>query len=99
MQEGTDTVFVSQGGQDLITSGRATSCISSLSTLFHLWTRHSIVAVGMGRDFFVRNAEELSNPNITPARRQELLRYMAEGHPDRHGRRRTCLARWFKLWY
>ena len=84
MQEGTDTVFVSQGDQDFSNKWARDIMHKFFKyTGLNLWTRYSrVVAVGMGRDFFVRNAEELSNPNITPARRQELLRYMAEGHPD-----------------
>lgn len=84
MQEGTDTVFVSQGDQDFSNKWARDIMHKFFKyTGLNLWTRYSrVVAVGMGRDFFIRNAEELSDPNITPARREELMRYMAEGHPD-----------------
>jgi hypothetical protein len=84
MQEGTDTVFVSQGDQDFSNKWARDIMHKFFKyTGLNLWTRYSrVVAVGMGRDFFIRNAEELSDPNITAARREELMRHMAEGHPD-----------------
>jgi hypothetical protein len=84
MQEGTDTVYISQGDQDFSNKWARDIMHKFFKyTGLNLWTRYSrVVAVGMGRDFYIRNAEELSNPNITPARRETLLRWMAEGHPD-----------------
>ena len=84
MQEGTDTVYITQGDQDFANKWARDIMHKFFKyTGLNLWTRYSrVVAVGMGRDFFVRNAEELSDPNITPERRETLLRWMAEGHPE-----------------
>lgn len=84
MQEGTDTVYITQGDQDFANKWARDIMHKFFKyTGLNLWTRYSrVVAVGMGRDFFIRNAEELSDPNITPERRETLLRWMAEGHPE-----------------